>query len=169
AKATSDTPYFLRALREKQFSTVFPSFTLEVHQKKKRHSLRVSLLFDCGEQGLEGAAAQSGLPVDVRDRSRPRRVGRAANRVPNKTLRSNILTLFFGSIRVLRRLENIVASRVAKATSDTPYFLRALREKQFSTVFPSFTPEVHQKKKRHSSRVSLLFDCGEQGLEAARE
>jgi hypothetical protein len=35
---------------------------------------------------------------------------------------------------------------VAKATSDTPYFLRALRKKQFLTVFPSFTPEVHQKK-----------------------
>ena len=37
----------------------------------------------------------------------------------------------------------------------SPYFLRALHEKQLLTVFPSLTPEVHQKKKsqaleRHS-------------------
>ena len=31
--------------------------------------------------GFEGRAVQSGLPVDVRDRERPRRVGRAANRI----------------------------------------------------------------------------------------
>ena len=53
---------------------------------------------------------------------------------------------YFQILRVLRRLENIVVSRVAKATSDTPYFLRALRKKQFLTIFCSFTLEVHQKR-----------------------
>ena len=32
--------------------------------------------------GFEGRAVQSGLPVDVRDRERPRRVVRAASRIP---------------------------------------------------------------------------------------
>jgi len=41
-------------------------------------------------KGLEGAAAQSGLPVDVRDRGRPRRVVRAANRVPIQSLAKQV-------------------------------------------------------------------------------
>ena len=45
--------------------------------------------------------------------------------------------------RIKARLENIVVSRAAKAASDTLYFLRALREKQLSTVFPSLTLKVH--------------------------
>ena len=74
AKATSNTPYFLRALHEKQLLTVFPSLTPEVHQKKKSQALCLAFLFfGCAEQGLEGRAAQSELPVDVRDRGRPGR------------------------------------------------------------------------------------------------
>ena len=43
---------------------------------------RVWSVFIFALLGLEKAAVQSGLPVDVRDRSRPRRVVRAASRVP---------------------------------------------------------------------------------------
>ena len=63
----------------------------------------------------------------------------------------------FSFLRVLRRLENIVVSRVAKATSNTPYFLRALHEKQLITVFPSLTPEVHQKKEKPSLVLGFSF------------
>ena len=45
---------------------------------------------------------------------------------------------------------------MAKATSDSPYFLRALRKKQFLTIFCSFTPEVHQKRKP-SLALGFLF------------
>ena len=43
----------------------------------------------------------------------------------------------------LGNIPQAVCVRAAKATSDTPYFLRARREKQFLTVFPSFTLKVH--------------------------
>ena len=68
----------------------------------------------------------------------------------------------FSFPRVLRRLENIVASRAAKAASDAPYFLRALHEKQLSTVFPSLTLQKSCEasslhKKRHRDGAFSLF------------
>ena len=101
----------------------------------------------------------------AKDRARSSR----ENRVPIETLRSKFdkaailvklrqrIHYIFSFLRVLRRLENIVVSRVAKATSNTPYFLRALHENQLSTVFPSLTPEVHQKKEKPSLVLGFSF------------
>ena len=52
----------------------------KTHLKSNR--FRVRFLFRNRCKGVEGAAAQSDSPVDCRDRGRPRRAVRAANRPP---------------------------------------------------------------------------------------
>ena len=101
----------------------------------------------------------------AKDRARSSR----ENRVPIETLRSKSdkaailvklrqrIHYIFSFLWVLRRLENIVVSRAAKVASDTPYFLRALREKQLSTVFPSLTLKVHQNESRPPNVVCFYF------------
>ena len=62
-----------------------------VGQKSKPRGFASGLAFFVLSDGFEGRAAQSGLPVDVRDRERPRRVGRAANRILSYLLPPDVL------------------------------------------------------------------------------
>ena len=78
------------------------------------------------------------------------------------------------NLKVLRRLANIVVVCRSSLPSSTPCFLRALHEKQLSTVFPSFTRRFDQKDRfdglflfcrsrrgrEHTSRIFTMLALG---------
>ena len=91
-------------------------------------------------------------PVDCQSRERP-----SAMFAKQTRQRCFCISCVDSRRENLRRLENIVVSRVAKVTSDTPYFLRALHEKQLSTVFRSFTrKETLRSKLPHGGKAYMI-------------
>ena len=114
ASHTSDTPCLTRALRQKQLSTVFDSFTCYPHHEQSSKD-------DCfffGGVTESNTVNCSAIPASLAARKHSR------------------------------------LTRVASHTSDTPCLTRALRQKQLSTVFDSFTCYPHHEQ---SSNRGLLF------------